>query len=139
MKTKIIFLAVLSCFPALAWAQVSYTGTIARPAQGLTEGPEIAPEQPRETQQRTVGTNRKYQVAREIEVSRNPKDMNDMEGMDAYEVFTWTDGNGVRHFTDDARKAPASARRRNVYSVPPSGDVYEYRYTQDDVLYIYED
>lgn len=127
------------CFPALSWAQASHSGTIARPTQGLTEEPETATEHPLETRKRTVDTNRKYQVAREIKVSRDPKDMDNMEGMDAYEVFTWTDGNGVKHFTDDARKAPVNAKRRNVYSIPSSGDVHKYHHTQDDALYSHED
>ena len=51
-----------------------------------------------------------------VSVSRNPADMANMTGMDAVDVISWKDAKGVRHYTDDPKKAPSGAQTRKVYS-----------------------
>jgi hypothetical protein len=61
-----------------------------------------------------------------VEISRNPKDMDDTSGMVEATVITWIDRNGVRSYTDDPKKAPSSARPKKIYYMPArqvGGDV----------------
>lgn len=122
---KRILLITLALVPSLALAQTSNSGLIIRD--------QSAPKGVLET---TIAAPATGKVERNIEISRDIRDMHDTTGMDQYVVYTWTDANGVRGFTDDVRKAPRNARKRSVYSMPAAGDTY--RYTADDVLHIEE-
>lgn len=50
-----------------------------------------------------------------IAQDRTPRTIiNNPNNVDRVKMYTWVDGKGVRHYTDDAKKAPSSAKSHTV-------------------------
>lgn len=114
--TATVVLAALALVGQASAQSAGNSGFINRQAQESVE----TMIQPGEQVENEASTQMEPEQKRKISVSYDPADLDDTTGMDAYEVFTWTDRRGVRHYTDDRKKAPSSARTRNIYSMPPS-------------------
>lgn len=118
-KTTAIFACLMLASGTLAAQNTGYSGMINRDVEAM--GQQVsAPTAAMDISNQDIEAVREENRRRQITVSYDPADLDDTTGMEAYEVFTWTDRRGVRHYTDDRKKAPSSARVRNIYSMPPA-------------------
>ena len=121
-KITAIFACLALTSGAVAAQNTSHSGMINRDASAM-EQQTIASTPVIDISDKDIEMVRDEHRNRQIMVSYDPADLDDTTGMDAYEVITWTDRRGVRHYTDDKKKAPKYSHTRNIYSLPPSTNI----------------